>query len=573
MVITGPDGPPPRPRPAAPAGTSSAVLPALSLTLAWGGLAALAWLALAAAAPPSTPALWMTTPPAAGAIAAAWLVGARAALVLLASCRRRHPSVGSRARATRPDLDSVVALLYPTADDFRADVVRRSMRQSHRRVRTVILDDSRTGAARAAVDAFAAGCAPGSVEIVRRADRRGFKAGNLNNYLRNHADGVDAVVILDADQEIGPDFVGTALRHLRAYRGVAVVQVEIRSRRGGTRFVRDFRGMFDAHLRAMSAGRSALGIATFAGRGALLDVGALRAAGGFPEVVAEDAALTLELAARGYTVRYVPDLVSVEDAPTDYTAFTTQLGKFTEGAMQLLGRKGGLLFDSRLRPARRLDVFVDLASPLVGAAMTVSLFPLALALAAAAGGGAGRAPGLPLPLGASLGILGAVPLLPEALRRMRGRDRRQGRWQGRSQGRLRGRSHRLSTVTSVAASVVGSTLAAISFLVRGAALYASVAVVALRAVLRVAAGNGARFVVTPKENADPGLRSSLRRRRPELAAASAALVAAVLLTGTVAPAGIFCAVAVTAVGYSWLGGRPVRRRPARRRPARRRPRP
>ncbi|MFD6444277.1 hypothetical protein ACFWEJ_04185 [Promicromonospora sp. NPDC060204] len=40
-----------------------------------------------------------------------------------------------------------------------------------------------------------------------------------------------------------------------------------------------------------------------------------------------------------------------------------------------------------------------------------------------------------------------------------------------------------------------------------------------------------------------------------------------LLTGTVAPAGIFCTVAVMAVGYSWLGGRPVRRRPARRRPA------
>ncbi|MFJ3404591.1 glycosyltransferase family 2 protein [Promicromonospora sp. NPDC090134] len=535
---------------------SSAVLPALSLALAWGGLAALAWLALAAGAPPSTPALWVTMPPAAGAIAAAWLVGARAALLLAASCRSRHPSVGSRAREARLDLDSVVALLYPTADDFRPDVVRRSMRQSHGRVRTVILDDSRTSEALAAVDAFAAGCAPGAVEVVRRADRRGFKAGNLNNYLRHHADAVDAVVILDADQEIGPDFVRTALRHLRAYRGVAVVQGEIRSRRGGTRFVHDFRGMFDAHLRAMSAGRSALGIATFAGRGALLDVGALRAAGGFPEVVAEDAALTLELAGRGHAVRYVPDLVSVEDAPTDHAAFTTQLGKFTEGAMQLLGRSGGLLFDPRLRPARRLDVFVDLASPLVGAAMTVSLF--AFAVAAAAGGGASQAPGLPVPLGASLGILGAVPLLPEALRLIRSRGRSRSRSEGRSEGR------------STAISVAGSVLAAISFLVRGAMLYASVAVVALRAVLRVAAGNGARFVVTPKENADPGLRSSLRRRRPELAAASAALVTAVLLTGTVAPAGIFCAVAVTAVGYSWLGGRPAQRRPAQRRPAQRR---
>ncbi|MFI2364499.1 glycosyltransferase family 2 protein [Promicromonospora sp. NPDC019610] len=564
MVITGPDGPPPRPRrPAAPAGAFSALLPALSLAVAWAGLAALAWLALTAGALPSTPALWVTTPPAAGAIAAAWLVGGRAVLLLGAARRPRHPSLGSRVRAAHPDLDSVVALLYPTADDFRPDVVRRSMLQSHGRLRTVILDDSRTGEARAAIDAFAARCAPGAVEIVRRADRDGFKAGNLNNYLRHHADGVDAVVVLDADQEIGPDFVRTALRHLRAYHGVAVVQGQICSRAGSTRFAHDFRGMFDTHLRAISAGRSALGIATFAGRGALLDVGALRAAGGFPEVVAEDAALTLELAARGQTVRYVPDLVSVEDAPTDYTAFTTQLGKFTEGAMQLLGRNGRLLFDPRLRPARRLDVFVDLASPLVGAAMTVSLFALALAAAA---GDAGRPSGLPVPLGVSLGILGAVPLLPEAFRRIRSRGRRKGQARGRGpggegrpggaggpggEGGPGGPSHGGPAMASVA----GPVLAAVVFLVRGAALYASVAVVVLRAVVRVAAGQGARFVVTPKENADPGLRSSLRRRRPELAAACAALVTATVLAGTVVPAGIFCTVAVTAVGCSWLGGR------------------
>lgn len=550
MVITGPDGPSPRPgRPAAPAGTSSAVLPALALALAWGGLAVLAWLGLTAAARPSTAALWVTTPLAAGAIAGAWLVGLRAALLLAASYRRRHPSVGSRAREARPDLEQaldsvVVALLYPTADDFRPEAVRRSMRQSHRRVRTVILDDSRTSGARAAVDAFAASCAPGSVEVVRRAGRQGFKAGNLNNYLRHHADGVGAVAILDADQEVGPDFVRVALCHLHAYREVAVVQGEIRSRPGGTRFVRDFRGMFDAHLRAMSAGRSWFGIATFAGRGALLDVTALREAGGFPEVVAEDAALTLELARRGRTVRYVPDLVSVEDAPADYTAFAVQLGKFSEGAMQLLGRGRSLLFDSRLRAARRLDVFVDLAGPLVGAAMTVSLFAFALAAAA------GRAPGLPVPVGASLGILGTVPLLPEALRQFRrvgrsGRLRRSGR-----------RGSASATASSVARSVAGATI----FLVRGGMLYASVAVVALRAVLRVAAGNRARFVVTPKQSAGPGLRSTLRRRRPELTAASAALVVAVLLTGTVAPAGVFCAVAVTAVGFSWLGGRPARGR-------------
>ncbi|MEU4386416.1 glycosyltransferase family 2 protein [Promicromonospora sp. NPDC023805] len=500
-------------------GPLSALGPALALAVAWAVLAAGAWLVLAAATRPATPMTWTTTTLAAAAIAAAWLVGIRAAVLLVAATRRSHPSVGMRARRPRPELDDlVVALVYTAADDFRADVVERSMRQTHPRTRTVVLDDSRDAANRAAVDTFATSTAAGAVQVVRRTDRSGFKAGNINNYLRHHAEGVDAVVIIDADQEIGPDFVRAALRHLHASPQVAVVQGAIRSRRGETRFVRDFRGMFDTHLRAMSAGRAWFGTAAFDGRGALLDVGALRDAGGFPEVVTEDAALTLELARQGRTVRYVPDLVSVEDAPTDYIAFTTQFGKFTEGAMQLLGRDRGLLFDTRLRPARRLDVFLNLASPLVGTVMLISLFGFALAAAAE------RMPGIPVPLGASLGMLGSVPLLPEAIRSIRR----------------------------------GGPVAACLFLLRGGLLYASVAVVTLRAVVRVGLGVRARFMVTPKANDRAGLRTAVRRRGPELAAATASILAAVLLTGTVAPAGVFCVVAATAVGYTLIGGRPAR---------------
>lgn len=536
MLTTGPDDPDPdefrHPRDRSEQGEGtpgplSALGPALALAVAWATLATVAWLVLAAATRPATPTTWTTTTLAAAAIAAAWLVGVRAAVLLVAATRRSHPSVGMRARRPRPVLDDlVVALLCTTADDFRADVVERSMRQTHPRTRTVVLDDSRDAANRAAVDAFASRTAAavspaGAVQVVRRADRTGFKAGNINNYLRHHANGVDAVVILDADQEIGPDFVRAALRHLHASPEVAVVQGAIRSRPGETRFVRDFRRMFDTHLRAISAGRAWFGMAAFDGRGALLDVRALRDAGAFPEVVTEDAALTLQLARQGRTVRYVPDLVSVEDAPTDYTAFTTQFGKFTEGAMQLLGRDRSLLFDTRLRPARRLDVFLDLASPLVGSTTMVALFGFALAAAAE------RIPGLPVALGASLGILGSVPLLPEAIRSVRR--------SGPATGCL--------------------------FLLRGGLLYASVAIVTLRAVLRVGLGVRARFLVTPKTNDRAGLRTAVRRRQPELAAAAASILAAVLLTGTVAPAGVFCVVAATAVGYSLTGSRAARPRP------------
>src|SRR5690606_39555705 len=98
-------------------------------------------------------------------------------------------------------------------------------------------------------------------------------------------------------------------------REAAVGQGRIRSRGGDTSFARDFSGLFTRHADTKLAARAVLGLVDFFGRGAMLDVAALREVGGFPEVVMEDTALTVELERRGRAVVAAPGPVSLEGAP------------------------------------------------------------------------------------------------------------------------------------------------------------------------------------------------------------------------------------------------------------------
>lgn len=472
---------------------------------AWLSMAAGTGAALAALATPTGPLGWVALGVTAALVGLALLSGLRQVLIVAAAR-------SLRAAPPRParlgSLDARVALLYPTADDFRADVVRRSAVQTHPRTRTVVLDDAQRPEVRVRVDALGA---EGDVEVHRRSSRTGAKAGNLNAWLAEHGHEVDYVVVLDADQEIGPDFVAGALARIEAHPDAAVVQGRIRSRKGETSFARDFSGLFTRHGDTKLAARAALGIVDFFGRGAMLDVAALRAVGGFPEVVMEDTALTVELERSGRHVVAAPELLSIEDAPVDHTAFAVQFGKFAEGALQLLVRSRGSLVDRRLGVLRRVDLALELLIPVLAALVPLALFGYAVVAAATA------ADAFPWQLGLPLAVLSTVPLLPEALHRCR----------------------------------VEGLRAGVAFAVRASMLYASVGVVAARAVVAVAVSGRARFRITPKERAGGGASIVVRRRALELVVAGLALAVAVLWAGRPEVAAPFVVIAATALAFGW----------------------
>lgn|GEM_PF-5254419 len=475
----------------------------LLLAAGWATLAAGAGALLARLATPADPVGWGALVVTACLIGLALLVGLRQLVLLLVSLTvRARPTP-----ASAPMTGARVAILYPTADDFRADVVQRSARQTHARTRTVVLDDSRLPETRARVAELEAD----GIEVHRRGSRSGAKAGNLNAWLRAHGHEVDHIVVLDADQEVDDSFVAGALARFAAHPEAAVVQGRIRSRDGDTSFARDFSGLFTRHADTKLAARAVLGVVDFSGRGAMLDVAALRDAGGFPEVVMEDTALTIELERRGWSIVAAPELVSIEDAPVDHTAFAVQFGKFAEGAVQLLVRSRRSLVDPRLRVRRRVDLALELLVPVLAA-----LVPLALFAYSVVGAVTGIA-AFPWQLGLPLALLSLVPLVPEALHRCRSRGLPAG----------------------------------IAFAVRASMLYASIGVVAARAVVAVAVSGRARFRITPKERAGGSATVVVRRRALELTVAVLALAVAVLWAGRPEIAAPFVVIAATALAFGW----------------------
>ena len=79
------------------------------------------------------------------------------------------------------------------------------MKQRYNNVQTFILDDSTIEETKKTIDLFAE---QHQVTIVRREDKSGFKAGNLNTFLQKQKEAAyDFFVVLDSDEIIPQNFI------------------------------------------------------------------------------------------------------------------------------------------------------------------------------------------------------------------------------------------------------------------------------------------------------------------------------------------------------------------------------
>ena len=113
-----------------------------------------------------------------------------------------------------------VILLYCTCNDFNADSLAKSMKQKYSNFETYILDDSKDKEYIKTVNAFAK---ENNVKVIRRKDRIGFKAGNINHFLKGKED-YDYFVILDSDEVIPKDFITKALKYFYSYKNIGILQ-------------------------------------------------------------------------------------------------------------------------------------------------------------------------------------------------------------------------------------------------------------------------------------------------------------------------------------------------------------
>lgn len=275
-----------------------------------------------------------------------WYYIAKSALI------KRHEEIIDE---TVSKCSAKVILAYCTCNDFDGNSLLKSMRQDYGNFETVILDDSGDEKYKRAIDEFAI---KNGVTVIRRKDRKGFKAGNINNYLlsENVKNNYDYVVILDSDEILPPNFIKESLKYFLKYKNVGIVQANHISTRNRNLFMKLFHIGVNSHWPTYQTMKHFYGFSTMLGHGAMISRECYLAAGGFPNLVAEDLCLSIEARNHGYYVAFAPNIVCEEEYPVDYVAFKKRHSKWTQGNLEFIKRYTGKIIKSKMKWYEKADI-------------------------------------------------------------------------------------------------------------------------------------------------------------------------------------------------------------------------
>lgn len=247
-----------------------------------------------------------------------------------------------------------VAIVCPTADDADIAILRRLSCQNYPRCSVFILDDSRRDDFKALVDSV-------GLTVVRREDRRGFKAGNLNNWLRQYAAGFEYFVVADADSILHPTFVEQMLLYAQHpdNQRVAVFETLIEAWNVDNDFVRLQNVMAPVLHRRKLCFESRLEAVLSVGHNNFWRTALVTAVGGFQEeYLAEDYATSLELLREHAGAIKVVPIISHERLPANLTEFARRHARWAFQTFQLAkANAAGLRWSVRLKLLRALQIY------------------------------------------------------------------------------------------------------------------------------------------------------------------------------------------------------------------------
>ncbi|MBU4693761.1 glycosyltransferase [Mycoplasma zalophidermidis] len=225
-----------------------------------------------------------------------------------------------------------VVLAYCTYNDFNPKALIQSMKQNYNNFKTVILDDSSNPQIKNEIDVFSKKYP--NIDVIRRENHVGFKAGNINNYFLNNSNW-DYFVILDSDEVIPPNFIVDSLKYFSYFKKIGVVQANHKSINEKNDFQRFFGTTILSGCTTSLTAKNLSGVVTLFGHGAMISKECYDSVNGFPQLVSEDNAFSAYILMKGYYVYFAPDIICGEEFPTNYLAFKKRQTKFTLGNMQL----------------------------------------------------------------------------------------------------------------------------------------------------------------------------------------------------------------------------------------------
>lgn len=251
-------------------------------------------------------------------------------------------------------------------------------------LRIQVLDDS-TDHTRALVDRVAEEIASDgvSIDVVRRQDRRGYKAGALAHGLT--LDDAECVAIFDADFLPPSDFLRRTIPSLVASPEVGLVQARWgHINRDASWLTRAQAVFLDGHFAVEHAARATLGhFFNFNGTAGVWRRAAIDAAGGWRDLtITEDLDLSYRAQLAGWRFVYLDDVVTPAELPESWVAFRAQQARWVRGSVETARLLLRDVIGSRLPVGLRIDALVHLGQNFayVGMAALATLLPAAVVL-------------------------------------------------------------------------------------------------------------------------------------------------------------------------------------------------
>ena len=291
----------------------------------------------------------------------AWLYGLyNIAVVTFAVFYRLANAKSRNTTIALADVDIPVAVLYTTCNDFVEAGATSCARMQYPHYKVYVLDDSSDPDCRRRIDRFAKRY--DHVEVVRRPDRAGFKAGNLNHALQNVVT-EPYFVIADSDEILPRDFLSKLTPRIVADPQCGFIQANHQCIKQGTKLQRDMCRGIDIHWDWYQPLRNKFGFVMFLGHGAILRTSCWREAGGFPEIVSEDLAYAIAIRECGYYGTFATDVICMEEFPASVRAFRIRHVKWTRGTCEFLHRFAlRLLRSKNISWAEKFDIIFPTAN-------------------------------------------------------------------------------------------------------------------------------------------------------------------------------------------------------------------